>query len=119
MPPLFLQSCTDGFCRLGQQDPFRLLHDPALQNLRGIAGKDLHGFLGDDFSAVGNLVDIMHCCPGDLDTILERRLVHPQSVEALSAEGGYEGGVNIQDPLRVFFRKVGAEDIQEARQVMT
>ena len=101
---------------LGKQYPFRLLHDPALQNLRGVAGKDLHRFLGDDFSAVGNLVDIMHRGPGDLDTILERRLVHPQSVEALPTEGGNEGGVNIQNPARVLFRKAAAEDVQEARQ---
>ena len=43
---------------------------------------------------------------GDLDTILQRLLVDPQTVVALAAEGGDQTGVDIEDPLGIRIGKI-------------
>ena len=53
----YLQGSADLFSGLGQQDPFGLLHDPALQGLGSVALFDINGLLGDDLTAVGNFID--------------------------------------------------------------
>ena len=58
----------------------------------------------------------MYRGPGDLDAIVQGGLVDPQSVEALPAEGGDEGGVNVNDRLPEQADKIRCEDAQEARQ---
>ena len=57
----------DQLRRLGQKDPFGLLHHPPLQDLRRVAGEHRDGLLQEDLSAVGNVVYIMHGGAGVLD----------------------------------------------------
>ena len=107
---------TDLFRRPGKQQPFCLLHDPALQYLRRIPREDLHRLLGDDLPAVGNLIDKVDGSPRDLYPFLKGRLMDPQAVEALSAEGGDEGWVHIEDTPGVSVRKVSGQNAHKARQ---
>ena len=55
----FLHGCADLLGCLGQQDPFCLFHDTALQNFGGVAFFDIDGLLGNDLAAVGDFVDEM------------------------------------------------------------
>ena len=73
--------------RPGQQLPFRLLHHPLLQDLRRVAVLHLHGFLQNDRTSVGHLVDEMNRCPSNLNAVFQRRFMDPQAIIALSAEG--------------------------------
>ena len=95
MDLLILQLLSHDLCGLGQQEPFGLLHDPALQDLGGVALADLNSLLQDDGAAVGDLVDEVDGGAGELDSSLEGRLMDPQAVEALAAEGGDQASSQI------------------------
>ena len=103
--------CTNFFRGLGKQKPLCLLHDPFLQNFRGVPLLDFHRFLGDNLTAVGNLIDKMHRCTGDFHAVIQCRLMHPQSIKALAAKCGDQTGMDIQNPLGIvgckFFRQDG------------
>ena len=70
----------------------------------------------DDLSPVGHLIHIVHRGPRDLDAVVQRRLVNPQAVIALAAEGGDQGGVDVDDALIPSCGEVRAEDAHKARQ---
>ena len=95
----YLQGSVDLFSGLGQQDPFGLLHDPALQGLGGVAIFDVNRLLGDDLAAVGDLVDEVDGGAGDFHTVVQSGLMDTKTVEAFAAEAGDQGGVDIDDPL--------------------
>ena len=81
----FLQLSADLFGSLGQQDPFCLLHDSALQYFRSIAVLDIDGLLGDDLTAVGDLIDEVDRSTGDLNAVFQCLFVYSQSVEIRDA----------------------------------
>ena len=112
----FLQGCTDLFSSFRQQDPFGLLHDPALQRFGSVAFFDIDGLLGDDFTAVRNLIDKVNSSAGDLYTVIQSCLMNPQTVEALSAEGRDQGGVDVDNPLWPLGGELFREDAHEACQ---
>ena len=67
------------FDRSRQQDPFRLLHDAALQRFGRIVRKNLHSLLQQDLTAVRDLIDEVDGRAGDLDAACKRRLVDVQT----------------------------------------
>ena len=77
---------------LGQQLPLTVLHDPPLQDLRGIVGQHFHRLLGDDGAAVALLGDKMYRRTRQLDPVLQRLLVDMESVAAGTAKEGSERG---------------------------
>ena len=91
--------------------------DPSkLEDLRRVAGKNVHGLLQQDAAAVGDLVHQMHRGAGDLHALGQGRLMDLQAVHALAAEGGDEGGVHIEDALRPLADKALGQNGEEARQ---
>ena len=93
-----------------------MLHDTALQHFGGIAIFNVNSLLGDDLTAVRDLVYKVNGGAGDLDTLLKGGLVDLQAIHALAAEGGDQGGMDIQDPAGPLAGEVLAEDAHEARQ---
>ena len=85
--------------RLGQQLPLALLHDPTLQDLRSVVGKDLHRFLGDDRSAVALLTDKVDGGTGELNPILQSLFVDVEAIASRPGKGGNEGGVDVENGL--------------------
>ena len=83
---------SDHFGCLGQENPFRLLHNPALQGFRRILRQDLYGLLQENWAAVGNLVDKMNRRAGHLHAPGKGCLMDMQAIEAFSAEGGNQAG---------------------------
>ena len=89
----------DQLRRLGQEDPFGLLHHPPLQHFRRVAGENGDGLLQEDLSAVGNVVYIMHGGASVLDAPGQSGLMDLEPIEALAAEGGDQGGVDVEDAI--------------------
>ena len=58
----------------------------------------------------------MHGGAGDLHPVVQGGLMHPQPVEALTAEAGDQGRVDVQNPLGPFGGKVTGENGHKARQ---
>ena len=81
-----------------------------MQDLGGIARLDLHRFLENDLTAIGNLIDKMDRSTGHLYAVIQSCLVHPQAIESLTAEGRDQRGVDIEDPLGIAGGEGFAED---------
>ena len=104
---LFLQlSSRHELGGLGEQNPLGLLHDAALQDLRRVAGEDIHGLLQDDFAAVGDFVYIMYRGAGDLDAVPQRRLVDLEAVKTLRRRRMGSGRVDVQNPIGPLSREI-------------
>ena len=58
----------------------------------------------------------MHSRAGELDTVCQRRFMDMQSVEALSAEGRDQGGVDVHNGVGVGLHQLFGEDDHAARQ---
>ena len=100
----------------GEQDPFRFLHHPSLKSFGGIPGLYRDGLLSDDLAAVRDLIDKVDCGPGDAHAPLQGGFMHFQAVEPLTAEGGDQGRMNVQDPFVPSAGELRGENGQEPGQ---
>ena len=84
--------------RFGENDPFCLLHDAALQNLGRIALLHLNGLLQEDRSVIKIFIDKMNCCARHFRSSLKDFFVNVQTVIPFSAERRDQRRVDIDDP---------------------
>ena len=97
--------------RTGQDLPLRLLHYPPLQNLCCVSFLNGNRLLQDDGPAVAVLADEVDGGTGDFHAIGQGGLVDVESVKALAAEGGDEGGVDVQNGIGVGVDQLRRQDV--------
>ena len=83
-PPLYGQLVpAEQIYRLRQNDPFCLLHNAALEHLRGVSLLHIHRFLKDDRAAIALFTHEMHRGTRYLHAIGQRLFVDVQSHSTL------------------------------------
>ncbi len=82
---------SDGFW----VDDFFPLPDAFGESFRGVFFVDRERLLEDDRAAVVNVVHKMHAAAGDIASGFEHGLMDAPAIEALAAEAGQQGGVNV------------------------
>lgn len=90
-------ACAEVGYGLRQKNPLRVLHDALLQGLRCVAILYFNGLLRDDCAAVYHFGYKMYGRTGNLYPFCQRGFMHAQTVEALSAEGGDERGMYVDN----------------------
>ena len=103
-------ACAEvGYC-LRQKNPLCVLHDALLQGLRCVTILYFNGLLRDNCAAVYHFGYKMYGRTGNLYPFCQRGFMHAQTVEALSAEGGDERGMYVDNA--VF--KMAAEAVRRS-----
>ncbi len=97
-------------------EPLGLLHDPALEDLRGVPLLHLHRLLQDNGPAVADFVDKVDRGPGNLHPAGQGRFVHMKAIVPFAPKGGQQGRVHIDNPVAEGFHKVVAGNGEKARQ---
>ena len=99
--------------RTGQDLPLRLLHYPPLQNLCCVPFLNGNRLLQDDGPAIAVLADEVDGGAGDFHAIGQGGLMDVESVKALAAEGGDEGGVDVQNGIGVGVDQLRRQDVHK------
>ncbi|OQA74216.1 MAG: hypothetical protein BWY31_04794 [Lentisphaerae bacterium ADurb.Bin242] len=87
------------------------LQDAVRQRLRRIPGKNGHDRLNNDRPRIHALIDKMNRAARKPDAVIQRLLLN-----VCSREGGKQGGVNVDDPVRKGSQEKWRQDPHESRQ---
>ena len=104
---------ADGF---GEDLPLGFLHDAELERFGCVILLDFDSLLEDDGTRIAFGDDDVNRCARELDALCESGFVNVEAVESLSAEGGNERGMNVEDLVRESLIDLLVKDGHKARE---